>query len=159
MILVTLGTQDKDFTRLVKYVEDLVIDGTIKDDVYVQLGHTKYSSDVIKTFSLKPVDELNELIKNAKYIITHGGVGSILTPLKYNKKVIAVPRREKYHEHTNDHQLEIVEEFSNLGYIKSAYDLESLKEAIKTISKFKPKKYESNTNNLVNLISDYIDNL
>ena len=50
MILVTLGTQDKSFLRLVKEIDKLVESKVIKDKVVVQLGHTKYESDNLEMF-------------------------------------------------------------------------------------------------------------
>ena len=62
------------------------------------------------------MDEFDKLIKECDILITHGGVGNILTGLKYNKKIIAAARLEKYGEHTNDHQLQIVNNFYEKGY-------------------------------------------
>ena len=117
MILVTLGTQDKSFKRLLDAISKEIDKGTIKDKVVVQAGYTKYKNDKMEIFSSLPSDELEELIKKADLIITHGGVGSILTALKYKKKVIVAPRLSKYNEHTNDHQKEITKEFAKEGYI------------------------------------------
>ena len=159
MILVTLGTQDKSFTRLVKEIDKLVEKKVIKEKVIVQLGCTKYKSKNLETFDLIEFDKLEQMTKDANLIITHGGVGSILTGLKYDKKVIAIPRLSKYKEHTNDHQIQIVNEFYNTGYILKCDEPKDLEKVLKEVKDFKPKKYESNTKNLVKMIEDYIDNL
>ena len=159
MILVTLGTQDKSFIRLVKEIDRLVSKKIIKEKVIVQLGCTKYKSKDLETFDLIEFDKLEKLTKEANLIITHGGVGSILTGLKYDKKVIALPRLAKYKEHTNDHQIQIVNEFYNTGYILKCDDPKDLEEVLKQVKDFKPKKYKSNTANMVKLIEDFIDNL
>ena len=65
------------------------------------------------------------------------------------KKVIAVPRYHKYGEHVNDHQLQIVQTFDGQGFIKGIKDVCELKDAIKEINDFKPKKFESNTKNRI----------
>ena len=44
MILVTLGTQDKQFVRLLDIVQEQIDLGNIKDKVIVQAGCTKYES-------------------------------------------------------------------------------------------------------------------
>ena len=90
MILVTLGTQDKNFDRLLKYIDELLDKGEIKDNVIAQIGHTTYTSKNMETFDFKSTDELNDLRKKADLIITHAGVGSILDSLKLNKKPSAV---------------------------------------------------------------------
>ena len=159
MILVTLGTQDKSFTRLVKEIDKLVEKKVIKEKVIVQLGCTKYKSKNLETFDLIEFDKLEQMTKDANLIITHGGVGSILTGLKYDKKVIALPRLSKYKEHTNDHQIQIVNEFYNTGYILKCDEPKDLEKVLKEVKDFKPKKYESNTKNMVKMIENYIDNL
>ena len=63
---------------------------------------------------------MNDFIGKADYIITHGGVGTITDALKLGKKIIAVPRLSKYKEHVNDHQLQIIENFSEKGFIVGA---------------------------------------
>ena len=158
MILVTLGTQDKTFERLLKAIQKEIDKGNIKDRVVVQAGSTQFESKDMEIFDLIDRDKFSELIQECDLLITHGGVGSIITGLKNNKKVIAAPRLEKYGEHTNDHQLQIIEKFSNTGLILPLYDFDKLEELLKEINKFKPKKYKSNTNNMIKLIEEYIDN-
>lgn len=155
MIFVTLGTQDKKFPRLLKTVEELIDIGVIKEKVIAQVGSTDYHSNKLEIIDYLSQVEMLRLIKEAKYIITHGGVGTIIESLNLGKKVIAVPRLKEYREHVNDHQLEIVSEFSKLGYILDGSNLE---EAIKKLDDFTPKKYESNNSNFVKLIDDYITN-
>ena len=112
MILVTLGTQDKEFTRLLKEIDRLIDKKVITDKVIVQAGYTKYNSKNMLVFDYLPKKELEEYMKEANFIITHAGVGSVFDALKKDKKVIAVARLSKYKEHNNDHQLELLEEFS-----------------------------------------------
>jgi len=103
-------------------------------------------------------DEFSKLIEKCDILITHGGVGSILTGLKNNKKVIAAARLKEYKEHTNDHQLQIIDKFVKAGYILALDDFDKLDVVLKKVNKFKPNKYVSNTDNMVKLICDYIDN-
>ena len=49
LIFVTLGTQDKEFTRLLKILDKEIQKGLIKD-VVVQAGFTKYKSKRMKIF-------------------------------------------------------------------------------------------------------------
>ena len=156
MIFVILGTQDKQFTRLLDDVEKCIKKGLIKEKVVVQAGHTKYESKNMEIFDFVNPSDMKDYIKKSKYIITHGGVGSILDSLKCNKKVIAVARLSKYKEHTNDHQLQIIDEFTKLGYIIDGSN--NLEKAIKNLDNFKLNKYQSNNENFIKLISDYIDN-
>ena len=158
MILVTLGTQDKKFTRLLKAIDKQIKNGNIEDDVIVQAGYTSdYKSKNMKIFDLIPMDEFDDLIKKCDLLITHGGVGSIITGLKNNKVVIAAPRLKEYKEHTNDHQLQIIDNFEKEGYILKLDNFNKLDEVLHEAKEFKPKKYKSNTNNMIKLLEEMID--
>lgn len=157
MILVTLGTQDKTFVRLLEKINRLIDQGLIKDKVIVQAGFTKYNSDNMEIFDLIPQDEFNSLMAQADLIITHGGVGNIISALEKNKKVIAVPRLSKYGEHINDHQTQIIAKFNDLGYIIGLQNVDELDKAIKEVKKFKPQKFVHDNSKMLNLVSQLID--
>lgn len=157
MILVTLGTQDKSFTRLLEAIDEAIIKKHIKEEVIVQAGYTKYESKNMKVLNTIPKDDFMKLIDECRLLITHGGVGSIFDGLKRNKKIIAVARLAKYKEHTNDHQLEVVRELSDKGYIIGLTDISKLSNALNKIEEFNPKKYRSNNENMISLIENYID--
>ena len=162
MILITLGTQDKKFNRLLDEVQKQIDLGNIKDEVIVQAGFSAdYKSKNMTILDLVPMDEFDKMIKKCDLLITHGGVGSIINGLKHNKKVIAVARLKKYGEHTNDHQIQIVNNFTEAGYILSLNDGEDLFVKLKLLKNFKPKKYKSNNKSFVekldNKIKSYIN--
>lgn len=159
MILVTLGTQDKPFKRLLNAIQKEIDNGNINEKVVVQAGKTKFKSKDMEIFDLIPTEQFNNLIKNCDILITHGGVGCITCGLVNNKKIIGVARLKKYGEHTNDHQLQILENFSDAGYILYLENLNNLNEILKQVKDFKPKKYKSNTKNMINLLENYINNL
>ena len=156
MILVMLGTQNNSFHRLLEEVQKCIDDKLIDEEVIVQAGATKFKSKDMKIFKLVSTKRLNEYIDNADYVITHGGVGSIVSCIKKGKKVIAVPRYSKYGEHVNDHQLQIIQTFDSQGFIKGIKDISELEEAIKEIKDFKPQEFVSNTQNIINIIDDFI---
>lgn len=159
MIFVTLGTNDKEFKRLLEQIDKDIESGKINDEVIVQSGFTKYESKNMQVFDLISSEKFEELIEKCDILITHGGVGSILTGITHNKKVIAVPRLEKYKEHVNDHQLQIIENFGKEKYILALKDLNGLSRMIEKAKTFKPKKFKSNTANFISMLEEYIDNL
>ena len=157
MILVVLGTQDKKFPRLLETVEKEIKNGNIKDKVVVQAGQTEYKSDVMEIFDLISAPEFEKLVDEADLIITHGGAGTILNAIKKNKKIIAAARLKKYKEHHNDHQKQIIKEFANQGYLLELNDFNKLDKLLEKVKTFKPKKFESNTKNMIKLIENYIE--
>lgn len=157
MIFVTLGTQDKTFERLLIAIDKAIEKGEITDRVVVQAGNTKYESKNMEIFDLISPDEFNKLVDECDLLITHGGTGSILSAVKKGKKVIAAARLKKYKEHVNDHQKQIIKEFEKEGYLVELKDFNQVGKTIKKAQKFKPKKFRSNTENMINLLENIIE--
>ena len=157
MILVTLGTQDKSFVRLLEALEKQCENGLIQDEIIVQSGYTKFDSKHMKLIPYFSQDELDQYRQNAQCIITHGGVGSILDGCRYEKKIIGVARLKEYKEHINDHQIEICEQFSKDGYILYAENLEDIHRLIEQSKSFEPKKYIFDNKKLIMHIKSVID--
>ena len=158
MILVLLGTQNNSFHRLLEEIQRLIQKEIIQEKVIVQAGYTKYSSNDMQILDFISNEELDKLQQQADLIITHGGVGSILQSIKKGKKVIAIPRLSQYQEHVNDHQKEIVELFNQKGYILGIQGIEELEKAIGQEKEFKPKKYQTNNEQMLKIVEEFIEN-
>ncbi len=156
MILVALGTQDKQFFRLVRIIDNAINKGIIKDEVVVQLGSTKYSSSNMKMYSYISGDKLQKFMDEADLIVCHGGVGIITDSLKKGKKVFAMPRLREFNEHRNNHQNQLVDKFNELGYIKKITSYDNFVKEYKKLDKFKPKKPTFNNKKILDIISDFI---
>ena len=152
MIFVTLGTQDKHFPRLLEAVDKLDID----EKIIAQIGSTDFTSNKMEIHKFLSQDEFNKYMKEARIVITHAGVGTIIYGLSNNKTMIVAPRLKKYGEHVNDHQLQILETFSKDGYIIPLIDFSELKSKIEEAKNFKPKHFESNNTNFVKHLDDEI---
>lgn len=157
MILVTLGTNDKRFDRLLKAVEDAIRSGAITDRVIAQAGFTKYESDVMEVTDYFDQDTFDRYLEEADLIITHGGAGTILTALKKGKKILGAARLQAYHEHVNDHQKQLLQSFAEQGYLIYMEDLQDIRPYLKKAETFTPRPFVSNTANLIQLIRDWID--
>lgn len=153
MIFVTIGTQDKQFKRLLEAVDDLNLD----EEIIVQSGSTNYEfkNKKIKNISYMKKDEYEDCMKSARVIITHAGVGTLIQGLKLKKKMIVTARLKKYNEHVNDHQIEILNEFTKDGYILKLDDFTKLEELINT--DFTPKEYVSNTEKFNNMLEEEVN--
>lgn len=159
MILVLLGTQNNSFHRLLQEVENNIKNGTINEEVIVQAGYTKYQSHKMRVIDLISKEQLEQFQDEANLIITHGGVGSIITSIKKGKKVIAVPRMHEYGEHVNDHQIDIVKNFNEQGYIIGIEKVEDLGQAIMKSKEFEPKEYKLNNQKMLEIIENFIDKI
>lgn len=159
MIFVILGTQDKKFPRLLEAIQKQIDEGKIdkKEEIIVQAGSTKFESKDMKIVDYLPVNEFEELIDKADIIICHAGVGTILTALKKGKKIIAAARLKKYGEHVNDHQLQILDNFTKKGYILPLEDFDKIDVLIKKAKDFIPKKFTSNKKFFLKQLEKQID--
>lgn len=156
MILVALGTQDKQFYRLVKIIDRAIEKGVIKEEVIVQLGSTKFESDRMKTYKYISGDEMSKYTDEADLVVCHGGVGIITNSIKKNKKVFSMPRLKEFKEHRNNHQTQIVDKFTELGYIKKITSYDDFVKEYKNIKKFNPKKPKFDNSKILELVSDFI---
>lgn len=157
MIFICLGTQIYQFDRLLREVDVLIEKGEITQEVFAQAGSINY---VPKNFSYSKFlshDEFEEYINKADLIISHGGTGALIGASKLGKNIIAVPRLAKYHEHTDDHQLQIVSLLERQGYIRAVYDIKFLASAIKEALAFPIEKKYSRESNVIDLIERFIE--
>lgn len=157
MIFVTLGTNDKQFTRLLDVCEKAIEEKVITDRVVVQAGFTKYESENMEVFDYMDRDQFSTFMNSADLVITHGGVGTIMTALKERKKILAAARLSEYHEHVNDHQIQLLSSFEQEGYLIYMHDLSDLKPYLEKVKSFEPKTYQSNQEYFVNEIKKWID--
>jgi beta-1,4-N-acetylglucosaminyltransferase len=105
MILVTVGNYVKPFDRLIKGMDELA--GQIDEEVVMQTGHCTYTPKYAQHFRFTSGKEMLELTKAARVQVCHAGSGSILFALRLGKPLVVVPRRLKYHEVIDDHQLQL----------------------------------------------------
>lgn len=131
MIFVTVGTHEQQFDRLIEYIDNLVKDKIIKDEVIMQIGYSTYEPRFCKWSRIMSYDQIKKNIENAKIIICHGGPSSFIMPLKIGKVPIVVPRQLKFKEHVNDHQVDFIRDITErLGTIIPIYNIEDLRDLI-----------------------------
>ncbi len=155
MIFVTVGSQKFQFNRLLKKVDELIERGIIEDDVFAQIGVSDYKPKNYKYINFTTREQFASNLDKCDLLITHAGTGVIVTALKKNKKVIAVPRLAKYNEHVDDHQIQLVKQFDELNLIEPCYDLESINISLKNTKEKKYGSYQSNSG-IIDGIKKYI---
>ncbi|MCI7714779.1 glycosyltransferase [Peptostreptococcus porci] len=132
MIFVTVGTHEQPFNRLVKKVDDLVAHGNIKEKVIIQTGFSTYNANHCEAHKMMSFDEMQQALKDARIVITHGGPSSFIEALQFGKVPIVVPRRQEYNEHVNDHQVDFTKLIEKrMNNIIPVYDIDQLSETIK----------------------------
>ena len=132
MIFVTVGTHEQPFNRLIKKVDDLVANGDIKEKVIIQTGFSTYNANHCEAHKMMSFDEMQQALKDARIVITHGGPSSFIEALQFGKVPIVVPRRQEYNEHVNDHQVDFTKLIEKrMNNIIPVYDIDQLSETIK----------------------------
>lgn len=158
MIFLTIGTL-QPFDRLVKTVDTLVGAGRIEDQVIGQIGYGSYCPQRIQAHQVLDKKEFDEQMGKAAFIISHAGMGSIITAITLRKPMIVMPRLKKYSEHVNDHQLDTALKFEELGIVLVANTADELIEKIAMIPDFKPAPRVSRIDPLISRISGFLDTL
>lgn len=156
MIFVTLGSQKFQFDRLLIQIDELVEKGIITDEVIAQIGASTYMPKHYKYIAFMDRAEFADTMDKCDIVITHGGTGVIIGAVKKGKKVIAVPRLAKYGEHVDDHQLQLLHQFDELGIICACYDTTDLEKYVVDIKKMTFRPYVSNTHVIMDSIEDYL---
>jgi len=145
MIFVTLGNQNFQFNRFLEKIDDLIMNKVINDEVFAQIGHTLFKSNQMKTMDFLTKEEFNNYIKKSNIIISHAGTGSLISSLRNGKKVIAAARLKRHNEHIDNHQVEILEAFSNRNLILGlSEDLSDFETKLSALDNFVPEKFVSN---------------
>ncbi|CEN27314.1 glycosyltransferase [Lactococcus piscium] len=116
MIFVTVGTHEQPFNRLIQKVDELVRDGKITEEVFMQIGYSTYNPKYTKWAKVIGYDEMTNYLAKADVVITHGGPSTYMKALQLGKIPIVVPRQEKFDEHINDHQVWVSKQVIAKGY-------------------------------------------
>ncbi len=136
MILVTVGAQ-MSFDRLVSAVDDWA-GRTPGAEVFAQIGPAREPPrNVAWTRFLEP-DEFRRRVAQADVVVSHAGMGTILTALEHGKPIVVMPRRGDLEETRNDHQVATAERFRELGAVYVARDAVELVAWLGKLSELRP---------------------
>jgi UDP-N-acetylglucosamine transferase subunit ALG13 len=113
------------FPRLVDAVLDLKRRGELPERVILQIGDVNLPQDLpegVEVHRSIPFDQVQAILKDAAFVVCHGGTGSLITALRAGCRTIAMPRRFSLGEHYDDHQEEITAAFAARGLIEIALE-------------------------------------
>jgi UDP-N-acetylglucosamine transferase subunit ALG13 len=114
MILVTVGTSETPFDRLLQAFD--VVDRP-DEELVVQHGPSSVRPRGASCVDFLPFDQLVDAIRRARLVVTHAGVGSIMTTLANGKRPIVVPRLRRFDEAVDDHQLALGRRLAESGLV------------------------------------------
>lgn len=152
MIFVTIGTQIP-FDRFIKIIDEIA--GTIDEVFVVQALNGRYLPQNFKTINFIAPDEFNKIVQEARLIISHAGVGSIISAIEHDKPIIIFPRLASLGEHRNDHQMATAMAINEKGYAYVAYDKKQLKALVylKDLVSLKKKNEQTSSRILYSIMT------
>ena len=110
MIFLTIGTHEP-FDRLIRAVDDWCALRGTGAQVFGQITEPKSGAWRPQNFEwvarLAPQD-YEKRCASARLIVSHAGMGTILTALSHAKPIVVMPRRGHLRETRNDHQFTTV---------------------------------------------------
>ena len=105
MIIVTVGMQ-LGFDRLIAAMDDLA--PSLGMPVIAQTGKGTYAPRNMEARVKIAPAEFEALVGEARLIVAHAGIGTVLTAARCAKPILLMPRRADLQEHRNDHQMATV---------------------------------------------------
>jgi UDP-N-acetylglucosamine transferase subunit ALG13 len=129
MILVTTGSSGAPFDRLISVIERLE---ARDEEIVVQHGPSKIRPSGATCVDFLPFERLSELVRTARVVVAHAGVGSILLCLTWGQAPVVVPRQSRYGEVIDDHQLMLARRLVTLGAVTCVEDANHLPEVVRT---------------------------
>ena len=122
MIFLTVGTIFP-FDRLTR-----AVDGWSKSsehEVFGQIGEINAENYRPKHFQwterLSPV-AFSEYVRRADLVVTHAGIGTIVSALSCATPLVLLPRKPEFQEVVNDHQMETIRRFEGRLGITIAHE-------------------------------------
>lgn len=128
MIFVTTGTQ-LPFARLIDAMEALA--PSLNEPIIAQVGPDTAVRRHLETHKTLSPARFSALFEEARIIVAHAGVGTILSAKRARRPLILVPRRFDLGEHRNDHQLATAKELEGLTGVRVAWDMDELPDLLK----------------------------
>lgn len=126
MIFVTAGTLHYPLERFLRAAGELPGD----EEVVVQCSAPWQAPARVRLLRDLPYDELVAYMREARVVVSHAGVGSVLTALRIGRRPVVVPRLERYGEAVDDHQLSFGRKLAELGLVVLVEDPAELAAAV-----------------------------
>ena len=126
MIFVSVGTHEAPFDRMLRAVYALELD----EELIVQYGPSSIRSEHAREVDYIPFDQVVENIRRARAVVMHAGVGSVMISLANGKRPIVMARLREFHEHVDDHQVELARRMQDAGLVTFVETVDELRAAL-----------------------------
>ena len=76
-----------------------------------------------------PREEVEAIQREARVVVAHAGIGSVIDALKAGRSLVVVPRLRRFGEHNNDHQLDLARAVERRAWGRVVTDIDELEDA------------------------------
>ena len=128
MIFVTVGTQ-LAFPRLIEAMDTLALN--LDEKVVAQCGPVKGIWNNLTAVQSMAPEAFQKNFNAARVIVSHAGIGTILSAKTAGKPLIILPRQFKFGEHRNDHQMATAKYAQSLNGVHVAWQVEDIEGLLK----------------------------
>lgn len=159
MIFVTVGNDFRPFDRLLKKMDEIF--SHLPCEVLIQKGVSPYQPKNANHFDFVPGNVFIEYLRRAEVVVSHAGIGTIILCQQERIPLVILPRRKRYGEHKNDHQLEITRALAGRDdqpvYVADEENqlLEKILKALKEKKQYPPMENPGKAN-LIRTIREFI---
>ncbi len=126
MILVSVGTNEAAFDRLLEWVAAL----GFEEEMVVQHGPSPVRPAGARCVAYLPYEDLVPLVQESRVFVSHAGVGSIMTSLAAGRQPVVVPRLKRFREAVDDHQVALARRLHDDRLVTLAGDASELAGAV-----------------------------
>ena len=138
MIFITVGP-DRPFDRLVKVVDNWV-QRTARNDVVAQIGRGGWRPQSMRAVEFIEPPEFARYFQQADVVISHAGMGTILSALHHGKPLIVMPKLASLGEHRNEHQTATARKMVAIHGVAVAFNEVELENQLDRISELEPPR-------------------
>lgn len=135
MIFLTVGTQ-LPFDRLARALDDWCEADGKEANVFGQIGVVGPDNYRPRNFEwaekISP-DAFTRRVREAKVVVGHAGMGSIITAMTFRKPTLIMARRAHLGEHRNDHQEATLQRFKSRSGLHAVADADELAQQLNAI--------------------------
>nr|WP_255551883.1 glycosyltransferase [Erythrobacter crassostrea] len=103
---------------------------TLGMPVVAQTGPSRFTPTNMDAHNRIAPDKFEKLVQQSRLIVSHAGIGTVLTAQRFGKPIILMPRRAELGEHRNDHQLATANKLDGRSGILVAMDQTELADRI-----------------------------
>ena len=121
MIFVTVGNTDP-FDRLIQAVEQWALTQSPRKEIFAQIGTGQFIPTAFPAERFLDPLAFESRFEEAELVISHAGMGTIITALEFGKPLLVMPKRASLGEQRNEHQLATVEHVCRKFSICVAHD-------------------------------------